>query len=34
MREPYTVYLHGGLSFDSGRLGVLLAVEELLGEHE
>jgi len=31
MREPYTVYLQGGLTFESGRLGVLLAVEELLG---
>ena len=30
MREPYTVYLQGGLTFESGRLGVLLAVEELL----
>ena len=34
MREPYTVYLQGGLTFESGRLGVLLAVEELLGERE
>ena len=34
MREPYTAYLQGGLTFESGRLGVLLAVEELLGEHE
>ena len=32
MREPYTVYLQGGLTFESGRLGVLLAVEELLKE--
>lgn len=31
MREPYTVYLQGGLTFESGRLGVLLAVQELLG---
>ena len=30
MREPYTVYLQGGLTFESGRLGVLLAVQELL----
>ena len=30
MREPYTVYLQGGLTFESGKLGVLLAVEELL----
>lgn len=33
MREPYTVYLQGGLTFESGRLGVLLAVQELLGEN-
>ena len=32
IREPYTVYLQGGLTFESGRLGVLLAVQELLGE--
>ncbi len=32
MREPYTVYLQGGLTFESGRLGVLLAVQELLNE--
>ena len=30
MREPYTVYLQGGLTYESGKLGVLLAVEELL----
>ena len=32
MREPYTVYLQGGLTYESGRAGVLLAVQELLGE--
>ena len=32
MRPPYTVYLQGGLTFESGKLGVLLAVQELLGE--
>ena len=31
MREPYTVYLQGGLTYESGKLGVLLAVQELLG---
>ena len=31
MREPYTVYLQGGLTYESGRAGVLLAVRELLG---
>ena len=30
MREPYTVYLQGGLTYESGKLGVLLAVQELL----
>ncbi len=30
MRPPYTVYLQGGLTFESGKLGVLLAAEELL----
>ncbi|MCG4527859.1 methionine gamma-lyase family protein [Intestinimonas massiliensis] len=30
MREPYTVYLQGGLTYESGKAGVLLAVEELL----
>ena len=32
MREPYTAYLQGGLTFESGKLGILLAVEELLRE--
>ncbi len=31
MREPYTVYLQGGLTYESGKAGILLAVEELLG---
>ncbi len=30
MREPYTVYLQGGLTFESGKTGILLATEELL----
>jgi len=29
MREPYTVYLQGGLTFESGMAGVLLAAQEL-----
>ena len=29
MREPYTVYLQGGLTYESGKAGVLLAVQEL-----
>ena len=32
MRPPYTVYLQGGLTFESGKLGILLAAQELLGE--
>jgi cystathionine beta-lyase family protein involved in aluminum resistance len=32
MREPYTVYLQGGLTYESGKTGVLLAVEQLLGD--
>lgn len=31
MREPYTVYMQGGLTYESGKLGILLAVQELLG---
>lgn len=30
MREPYTAYLQGGLTYESGKAGVMLAVEELL----
>ena len=29
MREPYTAYLQGGLTYESGTLGILLAVEAL-----
>ncbi len=29
MREPYTVYLQGGLTYESGKLGMMLAAEEL-----
>ena len=30
MREPYTVYLQGGLTYESGKTGIMLAAEELL----
>lgn len=30
MRAPYTVYLQGGLTYESGRAGILLAAQELL----
>jgi cystathionine beta-lyase family protein involved in aluminum resistance len=29
MREPFTAYLQGGLTFESGRLGILTAAERL-----
>lgn len=30
MRPPYTVYMQGGLTYESGKLGILLAADELL----
>ena len=30
MREPYTAYLQGGLTFESGRLGIMTAADMLL----
>ena len=30
MRPPYTVYMQGGLTYESGKFGILLAVDELL----
>lgn len=30
MREPYTVYLQGGLTYESGKAGMMLAAQELL----
>lgn len=32
MRPPFTLYMQGGLTYESGKAGILLAVEELLGE--
>lgn len=32
IRPPYTVYMQGGLTYESGKLGIMLAVEELLRE--
>jgi cystathionine beta-lyase family protein involved in aluminum resistance len=32
MRPPYTVYLQGGLTYESGKTGILLAAQELLKE--
>lgn len=30
MREPYTAYLQGGLTYESGRLGIMYAVSEMM----
>lgn len=30
MREPYQVYLQGGLTYEAGKLGIMMAVEEML----
>jgi cystathionine beta-lyase family protein involved in aluminum resistance len=30
MREPYCAYLQGGLTYESGRLGIILAIAEML----
>ena len=30
MREPYTVYMQGGLTFESGKLGIMMAVSAML----
>ncbi|MEG2383284.1 MAG: methionine gamma-lyase family protein, partial [Oscillospiraceae bacterium] len=34
MREPYLGYLQGGLTYESGKLGVMLAVDEMLKEEK
>ncbi|MBR5746748.1 MAG: methionine gamma-lyase family protein, partial [Clostridia bacterium] len=30
LREPYIVYLQGGLTYESGKLGILSALSEML----
>ena len=30
LREPYSAYLQGGLTFEAGKLGVMIAAQELL----
>lgn len=32
VRPPYDVFMQGGLTYESGKLGILMAVEELLAE--
>ena len=31
-REPYIVYLQGGLTYESGRLGIMMALSAMLDE--
>ena len=30
LREPYTAFLQGGLTYESGRIGILSAAEEVI----
>ena len=30
MREPYNVYFQGGLTYESGKIGILTAAQEIL----
>lgn len=32
MREPYTLYVQGGITYESGKLGIMMAVNEMLTE--
>ena len=32
MREPYTIYMQGGLTFESGKLGIMMAVSAMLAD--
>ena len=32
LREPYLVYMQGGLTYESGKLGILTAVSEMISE--
>ena len=34
IREPYTIYMQGGLTYESGKFGVLMAAKKLLGENQ
>ncbi len=33
IREPYNIYVQGGITYESGKLGILYAVEELMKEY-
>ncbi|MBQ1729442.1 MAG: methionine gamma-lyase family protein, partial [Oscillospiraceae bacterium] len=32
MRPPYTAFLQGGLTYESGKLGIMKAISELFEE--
>ncbi len=32
LREPFIVYMQGGLTYESGKLGIMIAASEMLGE--
>ncbi len=32
MRDPYTVYMQGGLTYESGKLGIMMAVSAMLND--
>ncbi len=32
LREPYIVYMQGGLTYESGKLGIMIAASEMIGE--
>ena len=32
LREPYTAFLQGGLTYESGKIGIMSAAEEVLRE--
>ena len=34
LREPYAVWMQGGLNFHSGKLGVMLAADRILKDTE
>ena len=34
LREPYAVWMQGGLNFCSGKLGVMLAADKILKKSE
>ena len=33
LREPFAVWMQGGLNFYSGKLGVMLAAQEIIGRN-